>query len=208
MYDVPIEVVQILQRNKFHRARLADSLKHKGEFLKKFKKYSVVMYYDGGRLEWTATSYSDPGYLIKDYEVVGTRGTNFEVFDNYTAKGYKASAKDVSDGSAKKKGQSQRRLFQSLWAGDLKDQLKVLNSYIKQGNVEITDRSSKIKLVSEREWLVWLGVFLSAALFGTNKLWNKSGLVGAVDLTETMPKYRYVCEMVSTAILYLLTPVF
>ena len=46
------------------------------------------------------------------------------------------------------------------------------------------------KLVSENEWLVWLGCFLAASVCGTNNLWNKSGMIGLMDLSKHMKKYR------------------
>ena len=39
---------------------------------------------------------------------------------------------------------------------------------------------------------MFIGIMLAAPIYGTSDLWNDSGMLGTVDFTYLMPKYRYV----------------
>ena len=79
-----------------------------------------------------------------------------------------------------------------LWPGILTNRLKNLNNAIEANWKEVVGHPVNTKLVSKSKWLVWLGCFLAASVCGTNNLWNKSNMIGLVDLSKHMKKYQKV----------------
>ena len=79
-----------------------------------------------------------------------------------------------------------------LWSGNLTNQFRNLNNAIEFNWKEAVGHPVNVKLVLENKWLVWLGCFLAGSICRTNNLWNKSNMIGLVDLSKHMKKYWYV----------------
>jgi hypothetical protein len=68
------------------------------------------------------------------------------------------------------------KLLQKMWPGDWKLQLKQLNIKIAADNNAMAGKKQRIKLVSEQEWWVFIGIIISAGPQGKggSKLWEKA----------------------------------
>ena len=141
-------------------------------------------------IEWHNVDVSNLSIFITDYKQIGLQGITFDDLQNYTKKDYKPSQQDPQDGSAQEKRFGMMNILLQLWPGDLANQLKNLNNVIEANWKEVVGHPANTKLVSESKWLVWLGCFLAASVCGTNNLWNKSDMIGLVDLSKHMKKYR------------------
>ena len=97
----------------------------------------------------------------KAYEHCGVVGFDFDTFKS-------------------KDNQTYRELFEHLWPGDWKQQLKNLNQEVKKRNRISGGRGRKMKEVSKKEWWKFIGILIFGGAVGEGGeiLWEKENSEG------------------------------
>ena len=90
------------------------------------------------------------------------------------------------------------KLFFEMWPGDFRTQLYKLNSLIEKDNAARRSTRTMVKLISEREFGVFLGIFFIASLDRTagGKMWDGSrgsdeGYQTQTNMGTHMSKHRH-----------------
>ena len=146
------------------------------KFLKGGKSTAFCMPYMGGEINWYPILATVCDKLLREYEEVGVRGFNFNVFAPYNDERNQDEDFDAdpAGGSSNPNDRHILKLLLHLWPGDINNQILIMNRFIRESWDVKKDgarkKKKKIKQVPKNEFLQFLGVFLAASLHGKKQL--------------------------------------